>query len=98
MTYFEPEQVLLLKENNNMPHPRWNTVREVKEALSKFCDDDLVFIEPHKGMIDYPFYIYKMGNYVHFRFYDDLLLKQPFTYWIEGIKERIKGIIRKIKE
>lgn len=45
-----------------MPHPRWNTVKQVKEALSKFNDDDLVFIEPHKFVIDYPFYIYKVGD------------------------------------
>jgi len=80
-----------------MEHPRWNTVKQVKEALSKFNDDDLVFIEPHKTMIDYPFYVYKIGSYVYFRLYDESLLKLPFTAWVENIKERLKGIIRKVK-
>lgn len=97
MTYIEPEQVLLFEENNDMPHPRWNTVKQVKEALSKFNDDDLVFIEPHKFMIDYPFYIYKVGDQVIFRFYDDSLLRRRFADWVESIKERLKGIIRKVK-
>ena len=97
MAYIEPEQILLFEENNNMEHPRWNTVKQVKEALSKFDDNDLVFIEPHKTMIDYPFYIYKIGSYVHFRLYDESLLKRPFTVWIDDIKERLKGIIRKVK-
>lgn len=80
-----------------MEHPRWNTVKQVKEALSKFDDDDLVFIEPHKTMIDYPFYIYRIGSYVHFKLYDESLLRQPFSMWLSSIKERIKGIIRKVK-
>lgn len=74
-------------------HPRWVTVKEVKDELNKYSDDCLVFIQPHKYMIDYPFYIYQSGNKnIYFRFYDDSLLPCTFKMKIQAFiwKWRIK--------
>ena len=78
-------------------HPRWLNVKKVVEQLNKYPDNALVFIQPHKFMIDYPFYIYQSGDNIYFRFYDDMLLKEPIKGQIQNIKERLKGIIRKVK-
>lgn len=65
-------------------HERWKTVKDVKEALNKYDDDCYVFIEPHKYMIDYPFYIFQDNNkIVYFRLYDETLLPKPLKMKIE---------------
>lgn len=68
-------------------HERWKTIKEVKDELNKYDDNCLVFIQPHKYMVDYPFYIYQSGNKnIYFRFYDDSLLKEPLKLEIRNIQ------------
>ena len=67
---------------------RWKTVKELKDILDQYDEDDLVFIEPHKYIIDYPFYVYQSGNRVLFRFYNDSLLPLTFQAKIEALVEK----------
>lgn len=74
-------------------HEGWKTVKEIKDILNKYDDEAYVFIQPHKYMIDYPFYIFRSKNdNVYFRLYDDMLLKEPIKMKIDDIiwKYRIK--------
>ena len=69
---------------------RWKTVKEIKEILNEYDDNYTVFIEPHKYLTDYPFYVYSHGNNVIFRLYDESLLPEP-------LKMKINDFIWKIK-
>ena len=97
-TPIQKEHILLTEKHFDRPHPRWNTVKELKEALSEFDDNYFVMIRPHKYLIEYPFYIFSLGgNCVELSLYDDSFLRRPFKIWLDGIKERTKGIIRQVK-
>lgn len=67
---------------------RWKTVEQLKECLNFFDDSDLVFIQPYKELIAYPFYIYKNGNCVYLRFYEDSILSLPLKYRFESLLMR----------
>lgn len=70
-------------------HERWKTVKDVKEALDKYDDNCYVFIEPHKYMTDYPFYIFQDDNkIVYFRLYDETLLPEPLKMRIENFVQK----------
>lgn len=74
-------------------HKRWKTVGEIKSILNQYDDDCLVFIQPHKYMIDYPFYIFQSNNTnIYFRFYDDMLLPETWRMKLNNLvwKWRIK--------
>lgn len=71
---------------------RWQTIKQLKEYLDSFDDNDLVFIQPHNELIGYPFYVYKNGNCVYLKFYEDSVLSLPLKYRFESllIRWRVK--------
>ena len=70
-------------------HQRWKTVKELKNILNEYDDDCLVFIQPHKEAINYPFQIFQIGDNVCFRLYEDMLLPLTLEQVVDGLKWKV---------